>query len=473
MAVDAVIASIFDLPVVSEPSCDAASCDSVVGYLSKFCSYGSPKNCRWIKGPECDAFQSVVKILQNSEPSETIDWLPGYGCAVMESTNGCQSGEVALNMIALDLHRFQTTSKSSLEGHQYFDTGYATDYEVLHIGICAIEELPERKSAFQILLENALSRSGEERSARGDKQGHQRTPAFIHALYRQAFNSSTVEELPRGGFTDVGLHTGGESRSTAGPLVFSTLHQALLDYEAHHDESISSDLLFNKIISYFGLYICHALVEKCDTKVSSSPKSNAPDILLEYAFHILQSASLKASALSDKGLDMTSFRDWSKDIRKSVIDRAARSSSEFSKQFVLPDDEAIRGTYDNFAFEIPPPYSPAKDSSPSESEIYTRELENLGWFNLSMSDDSLEDIRQWVKGMKESAPHSKDGTARSLFVLRKVEGLMWGYANDLPVMEQGKLDSLASIVDDYREILNNFHCSGKGSILSAAQLKSR
>ena len=148
MAVDAVIASIFDLPVVSEPSCDAASCDSVVGYLSKFCSYGSPKNCRWIKGPECDAFQFVVNLLQNSEPSATIDWLPGYGCAVMESTTGCQSGEVALNMIALDLHQFQTTSKSSPAGYRYFDTGYATDCQVLHIGICAVEELPEQKSAF-------------------------------------------------------------------------------------------------------------------------------------------------------------------------------------------------------------------------------------------------------------------------------------------------------------------------------------
>jgi hypothetical protein len=37
--------------------------------------------------------------------------------------------------IALDMHRFQSTSKSSPSGYAYFDTAFATDYEVLYIDI--------------------------------------------------------------------------------------------------------------------------------------------------------------------------------------------------------------------------------------------------------------------------------------------------------------------------------------------------
>jgi hypothetical protein len=226
---------------------------------------------------------------------------------VVKSTHGCQSGEVALNLISLDLHRFQTSSKLSIGGYSYVDTAFATDYEVLHIGTCTIDELPENEQAFQSLLAKVQSRTGDNRSAKGGQQGHQRTPAFIQALYQQVFSSSSVEQLPRGGFTDVGLHTGGEPRSTAGPLVFSALKQALQDYERRFDGSISSELLFQKIVAYFGLYICHTLIEQYESEKQCPPLSNAPDILLEHTLHIIQSSASIAALASDNGLDMGFF----------------------------------------------------------------------------------------------------------------------------------------------------------------------
>jgi hypothetical protein len=87
----------------------------------------------------------------------------------------------------------------------------------------------------QDLMRSVAARTGDQRSAAGGQQGHQRTPAFVHALVQQALEGvgderagSTREgaaaaagdaRLPRGGFTDVGLHTGGLPRSTAWPLV--------------------------------------------------------------------------------------------------------------------------------------------------------------------------------------------------------------------------------------------------------------
>jgi hypothetical protein len=91
----------------------------------------------------------------------------------------------------------------------------------------------------QDLLRKAEARKGDNRSAAGGKQGHQKTPAFVHALALQALEITIAEgeagcgsndeadevepRQPRGGFTDVGLHTGGTPRDTAWPLVRETL----------------------------------------------------------------------------------------------------------------------------------------------------------------------------------------------------------------------------------------------------------
>lgn len=472
MTVDPVIASLFDLPVVSEPSCDAASCVSLVGHLSEFRKQmGKSLSCCWTSKAERNAFQFAIQILKKSDQCSNCLWLPGYGCAVLKSTNGCQSGEVALNLISLDLHRFETRSKSSSGVHSYVDTGIATDYEVLHIGTCTIEELPEKEQAFQSLLAKVQSRTGDKRSASGGKQGHQRTPAFIHALWQQVFSASAVEVLPRGGFTDVGLHTGGESRSTAGPLVFSALNQVLQDYESQFDGSISSDSLFRKISAYFGLYISETLIDQYENERCSPPLSNAPDIRLEHAFHIIQSSALFAARASDDGLNMGFFVEWSKEIRKDIIDHASKASSEYSEQFRLSTNNAdMRGTHEKFTFNIPLPYSPAKDNSFSESEIHKKESQNLGWLNLPAAN-SFEGIYTWVK---DSVSAAKLDAVLSMMVLKKVEGFMWGHAKQGPSsMNQDELEMLASIVDNYREVLNIFMGNGESSFLSSAQLRSR
>ena len=73
---------------------------------------------------------------------------------------------------------------------------------------------------FTKIFVKASGRTGNLRSASGGKQGHQRTPMYIRALFQQAFlcdcdgKCSCEEVLPRGGMTDCGLHTGGLERDT-------------------------------------------------------------------------------------------------------------------------------------------------------------------------------------------------------------------------------------------------------------------
>jgi hypothetical protein len=101
----------------------------------------------------------------------------------------------------------------------------------------------EHHAPFLELLHNLIRQAemvtGNSRSAAGGKQGHQKTPAFVHALALKALEITIAEaeagsgskdeaeevepRQPRGGFTDVGLHTGGTPRDTAWPLVREAL----------------------------------------------------------------------------------------------------------------------------------------------------------------------------------------------------------------------------------------------------------
>ena len=82
---------------------------------------------------------------------------------------------------------------------------------------------------FSCVQQEASTKRGDRRSAANGRQGHQFTPAMIDALLREALTAHeqvvgriaftrSKEFVPRGGFTDVGQHTGGYPRNTAWPL---------------------------------------------------------------------------------------------------------------------------------------------------------------------------------------------------------------------------------------------------------------
>jgi hypothetical protein len=130
-------------------------------------------------------------------------------------------------------------------------TARSGGHKVLSIG-----SVPRAASAnfFQVFnasLVKAQQRKGDKRSAANHKQGHQKTPAFIVALLTQTQQidwmkmadslesgqpqgneellliPQTPEVAPRGGFTDVGLHTGGKARNTPWPLVQAVIQVSL------------------------------------------------------------------------------------------------------------------------------------------------------------------------------------------------------------------------------------------------------
>lgn len=404
----------------------------------------------WITETELGALGPSLEVLQAEAPEERIDFMPEYGCALMKSKAGCASGVIALNLIALDLHQFETRSERTPDGYHYVDDASPGGYQVLHVGKCNLVDLKARREVFSSKLAAARTRTGEKRSAAGGEQGHQRTPGFIHALCREAFGMQQTQ-LARGGWTDVGMHTGGqERRPTAWPLVTSCLYQ-LLNNRNNTSIRLSSDMLYRKFVAYFGLYTCDGKLRLYDEQsATSEPRSNAPDMLLDKTFRILQAASILAAALSDEGVDMRHFLHRSKSIRDQILEKASSRSRLFSKRYELPRcDKDIIGVFDSYSFNIPAVYSTA-DGASSISKIRKLTRQNFGWAPVLVGN-RLEDVYDWVE--ESMSTPSRDS---SFLVLKTVECVIWENAKNMRViMTSSQLIMLSSIVDNYRETLNN------------------
>ncbi|KAL7472894.1 hypothetical protein ACHAXS_014340 [Conticribra weissflogii] len=470
MAADAKIAALYGLPIESSPKlCDEISCTFFVEYLSKFHDFvrKEPTSHPWITKSELDSMGLAINILLSKEPSKSIKWYPEYGCALLLAKGvGCTPGVVAWNLISLDLHRFDTMSKLNSNTYEYVDTANATDYEVLHIGTSTQDQTNELMSAFNRFYVEAQAVTGNDRSSRGgDRLGHQRTPAFIHALFRKAFGAQNV--APRGGFTDVGLHTGGEKRDTAWPLVFSILRQLLYTTSSNG----SPEYFSSKISAYFGLYVAKVTLDQyLGDKGSFREVSNAPHKLLDFAYRILQSAARKASMLADDGIDMVHFRVWSKELRDSILFESSDQSSKFSKQFVIPDTyDAVKGKIEDFKIQLPKESRLSKDDVLSETMIHGLEVKNLGAIGIP-NLLSLEGVATWATSNSSKAKSQLE----SIHFMRTVENLVWDYAEDFSkTLAIDQLEQLASLVDQYRSVLHHFIRNKECSGLSIVGLRSR
>jgi hypothetical protein len=117
-----------------------------------------------------------------------------------------------------------------------YDAG-CSEHRLLACGVLPAEDFTA--GSFQSQLREELSRREQERKKDAAK-GFQRTPAFVHAVVLDVLEASRRDarrdngSLARGGFSDVGQHTGSEHRATAWPLVCQTIQvSAGLSWDLH------------------------------------------------------------------------------------------------------------------------------------------------------------------------------------------------------------------------------------------------
>ena len=142
----------------------------------------------------------------------------------MYKSQGQWTNSHSIIVIGLDEHK-QEVHTGQNKNYQFSSS--AKSYQVLHAGECDSNELDHVWSNFEKSFREGGERTGFLRSAAGGRQGHQRTPAFIHAVLIDVLNNKNGT-LPLGCCTDVGLHTGGDRRDTHFALVRS-VYKWILD----------------------------------------------------------------------------------------------------------------------------------------------------------------------------------------------------------------------------------------------------
>jgi hypothetical protein len=160
-----------------------------------------------------------------------VEYFPAYAAAVLrqrstlttgQCTPGFQCSVVGLDNWQSSLHR--STRQASKVSHTAVCRGFKEPHVSLfvkHSDLCLFKRL------FSTIFAKSTQRCGDQRSAAGGSQGHQRTPSFIAAILKDvenallecsdedevdAFVKGMTHSQPQGGFTDVGRHTGGLPR---------------------------------------------------------------------------------------------------------------------------------------------------------------------------------------------------------------------------------------------------------------------
>ncbi|KAJ1615641.1 hypothetical protein T492DRAFT_897221 [Pavlovales sp. CCMP2436] len=160
-----------------------------------------------------------------------VNFQPEYGAAVLYRCAPEDDSRLHLEVIGLDGWEFGTTSAlpNACEGARS-----ACEPVVLYVGSFETGRCNRFATAFEAILDKVQKRSGEAHHADNSNGGHQKTPAFIEAVAQNAVRAANTmpaadgkeTELdysvtPRGGFTDVGRHTGGSRRETELPLTLT------------------------------------------------------------------------------------------------------------------------------------------------------------------------------------------------------------------------------------------------------------
>lgn len=196
----------------------------------------------WAVGSRRAAIQDASLFLTNGLfRHRIVEMETEYGAVIVATANGRNHKEVSeyqLLVLGLDGWRFTSSGgRAAAIAH--------SEPSVLHIGTIACESLHAIKSRYAMARAVMRTRQDGQRNASNEHGGHQKTPSCIAALaewviarlhlsdsaFKNVCNVNDLKLSPRGGFTDVGLHTGGEARDTEEPLIMSLLHFALFSAE--------------------------------------------------------------------------------------------------------------------------------------------------------------------------------------------------------------------------------------------------
>lgn len=261
------------------------------------------------------------------------------------------------------------------------------------------------------LIAGAQQRQGEKRSAAGNVQGHQNTPAFIEAVVQDALSKEKcIITKPGGGFTDVGMHTGGSPRNTSWPLARAVIQVLLEQQGRHHFYRMAMAQLF----LWEAERCCHNNNLR-KARVMGSKKISIAMVdlvhkLLEAAVHEgailadeLPENDERSTEMSELELCLHAFEvrcalvQW--DLRHCERLRAERSARNF--ELTLTDDAEPDHRAVSLAL---PPRHPRRLVKGSFEESRENALKNSGWLPSPLCGAvEWSDVAAWMTHPKLSA----------------------------------------------------------------------
>jgi len=423
---------------------------------------------------EVSAIKEAVLMIKSKLD---IQWLPEYGSVMVAHRGDLQMpGTTTISILGLDRHECFLHDDDK-GGYQH--EADAMDYKVLVVGTLEEEMLQAFWSRFQQLHNVAKVRDGDRRTAVGGRQGHQFTPALIHALATQAIKCGCKEGVkcscpnivPKGGFTDVGRHTGGSPRNTSFALVKFLMEWCLVQF------GLVDKVLFQKMILCIHLCILEDRVLRSEEDSEGAQGKDAWKVRadLDVAFRILEVISMEGDELFESGTSIKFVFEKASDIRLRIDKVVQQLAQSEAKRFVLPDVDSI--LQDPDSFRSPRIHLPDDEPSTDQtSRNYEERIKkNIGPTELFRkgSGFDLNELLAWLK-----APHfnGKRDATTVLLRLRTVEDVFWSRALDgfdAGLLNELDLERLLAVVNEYRKVFHSFEGALDKGDLIMPELHSR
>ncbi|CAM9896127.1 unnamed protein product, partial [Ectocarpus fasciculatus] len=411
----------------------------------------------------------------------SVKWFPEYGCALLAIGSPCAVGgpPVRRNLSLVGLDSWKLASRWLNPPSAPSTLQYGSDAgspSVVHVGIVEETNLDVLLRHLNKSLAQASERHGDKRTAAGGRQGHQKTPSMIEALLQDAktaLDGASACHPPRGGFTDVGLHTGGRPRETAWPLTLAVFQVGLMRHGNGNAPGYAQGgpdllgILFDVVMADFYL----ALLEQHLIRLSGGAED------LNKGMRMLESAAHRAGVLADDGHALPRFVERVEKARQSLSNLGSKRMASAAAGFNLSNgthafaDGRLRPP--NVVLSAPLPRPSAGEGGLDEAR--SRSTKNLsalpgltGEAHRTLAAESMADITSRVGGDRLS------GDLPAQVVLAEVEGLLFATAASGAIqsasqtLRAGDLVELEVLVNTYRSVLAGFldaHSGDGGSCM--------
>ncbi|GFH58370.1 hypothetical protein CTEN210_14846 [Chaetoceros tenuissimus] len=420
-------------------------------------------------------FEKLSEFLTGVKSEDEIRWFPEYGCVLLINNDENLQRHDSLYFTLLGLDSFERVVHSN--GEKFEFTARAKSYMTDMIGPISRSKRDSFFVKFRDIFDSASRIKGAERSSRGNRQGHQKTPAFIKALLLQALGCNCSAKdckcgqsvLPEGGCTDVGLHTGGRARCTEYELVKSVCEWKLKMMYLNDCQTSSwcHEPSFDLVMMYFDTYILETTIRSAEKEFCFSCEG-VPQRCAKL-WKIQEALCCRSAFLADHGYTVDSHLLKVKSLKERIYKLFGKVQDMHKMQnnisFRLPSFECFQSPRIVPA-ELDRTETDRKETS--ENTLDARAIEYVPSFDFR--NYSISSAHKW-------ALHTKTWheTIISLQAfMSEMERIFWKLEKylDKPLEDKEDIVRLSEILDIYRDYVEKLLKMSKFAKTRTVQFRS-